>query len=231
MKEQIYCKPGETLSKTIIDQLKEINKKRKSYSHLWYVDELKNLFQLSNLPNSISENAKLFLGGFIMGEGSINVSAKKDKGTLFGFVLDPEFSLTQHSNGILHLVIALCVFKTGRITYKSGSHATLVFTIDSRQSLKEKVVPFCEKYCKPYSHVVWKERFEMFKELLELFSVKAHLNFPDLTKKMLPIWDKMRKQRDQKNASFASIDEVKNYINEFVQLKKKRSSETTRDPV
>jgi hypothetical protein len=219
--KQIYCEPGEKLPQMIIDKLQKINQERKKHDFPWYVDQLETLFQLSNLPKSITEKTKLVLGGFFIGEGSINVSAKKDKQASFGLVLDPEFSLTQHVNGVLHLLIALCIFQTGRITYKSGSNATLVFTIDNRRSLIEKTLPFCEKYCKPYSSVFWQERLETFKELLELFSANVHLDLNTFGEKMLPLWDKMRKQRNQINASFSSIKDAKIYMNTFVQSKNK----------
>ena len=54
-------------------------------------------------------------------------SAKKLKTAKFGVIVDPEFSVTQHINGICHLYAALSIFKTGRIRHKGGSNATFVF--------------------------------------------------------------------------------------------------------
>ena len=85
---------------------------------------------------------KTFLGGFIAGEGGINVSAKKSPNSRFGIIIDPEFSITQHLDGFFFLFGALVLFETGSIHFKKGSSATLVFRIDNRRSLQERVIPF-----------------------------------------------------------------------------------------
>lgn len=99
------------------------------------------------------------------GEGSTNVSAKKLETAAFGVLVDPEFSITQHVDGIVHLHRALLTFNTGRISYKSGSDATMVFRIDNRQNLVEKVIPFYHDYVYEFSCNDKIERFENFKKL------------------------------------------------------------------
>ena len=107
---------------------------------------------------------------------------------------DPEFNITQHINGIQNLYLALCVFQTGRIRYKSSSNATFVYTIDNRKSLIEKVIPFYETYVKPYGCKVKVSRVKTFKQVLKLIDEKAHLNSDRLINEFLPLWDSLRMQ-------------------------------------
>ena len=206
----IYCAPGEKLDENVIEQLRAANANRKENNFLWYTRKLADIFQLQE-SGGVTEKECLFFAGFISGEGSINVSAKKDKGVKFGIVIDPEFSLTQHVNGVSLLIRGFRIFQTGSLRYKSGSNATLVYRIDSRDSLRDKVIPFCEKYCTPYWDSASQDRLVTFKDLLQLFKEKANLNLFDFTEKMLPLWDRMRKQKNQINSSFSSLEEAKRY--------------------
>ena len=222
----ISCDPGKKLSDSVIEQLCVANANRKENDFSWYIRQLADIFQIEEC-NTITEKEKLFFGGFVTGEGSINVSAKKDKGAKFGMVLDPEFSITQHVNGVSLLFMAFRLFKTGSLSFKSGSNATLVYRIDNRNSLNEKVIPFYEKYCSPFWSSAFQDRLVRFKDLLQFFQEKAHLNLFDFSEKMLVLWDKMRKQKTQSNASFSTLEEAQTYAKNY--RKKGSSSETTRD--
>ena len=224
----IYCGPGEKLPDSVIEQLRDANANRKENGFLWYIRQLADIFQIKE-SNTVTEKEKLFFGGFVTGEGSINVSAKKDQGATFGIILDPEFSITQHVNGVSLLFMAFRIFQTGSLRYKSGSNATLVYRIDNRDSLNEKVIPFYEKYCSPFWSSVFQDRLVIFKSLLQFFQEKAHLNLLDFSEKMLVSWDKMRKQITQSNKSFSSLEEAQIYAKNY--CKKGGSSETTRDSV
>ena len=222
----IYCDPGEKLAANVIEQLRVANANRKENNFPWYVRQLADIFQIEE-SNTLTEKEKLFFGGFVTGEGSLNVSAKKDNGAKFGIVLDPEFSITQHVNGVSLLLTAFRLFQTGSLCFKLGSNATLVYRIDNRDSLNEKVIPFYEKYCSPFWSSAYQDRLFRFKDLLQFFKEKAHLNLSDFSEKMLVLWDKMRKQKTQSNASFSSLEEAQIYAKNF--RKKGGSSETTRD--
>ena len=215
--------PGEKISAQILEQLVTANAKRKDHNFNWYIHQLLDIFQLKEY-NSVTEKEKLFFGGFITGQGSINCSAKKEKRAKFGITLDLEFSVTQHVNGVSLLFLAFRIFQTGSLRYKSGSNATLVYRIDNRDSLNEKVIPFLEQYCTPYWSLPFQKRLVTFKELLQLLKKKAHLNFFDFSEAMLPLWDKMRKQPNQIHSSFPSLNEAQIYAKN-----NQGSSETTRD--
>ncbi len=225
--EGIYCAPQEKLSERIKTELTNINANKKNEDFSSYLKKIEHLFQIEKSTKSVTEEKKFFFGGIIVGEGSFNISAKKQNHAPFGVMLDPEFSVTQHVNGVSLLSSALHIFRTGVIRYKSKSNATLVFRIDNRVSLLETVIPYCEKYCQPHSSLEWKRRKSQFKELLLLFEQGQHKDLAGFKDKMLPIWDKMRKQKNQSNSAFSSLEEAIEFV--MITKKKKESSETTRD--
>ena len=120
-----------------------------------------------------AEAANWFLAGFIEGEGSLTVSVKRHPTCRSGFYVDPEFFLYQHESGRQILELANATFQSGRIYPKSGNRSVLVYEISSTRVLREKVVPFFERYVVPFS--CKKETFERFREILEAMERKEHL--------------------------------------------------------
>lgn len=122
---------------------------------------------------STAEAKKWFLAGFIEGEGSLCVSIKEHPSARFGYYVDPEFFIYQHKSGVALLKMAQEIFGTGRIAPKPGNEDVLVFSIVSRHSLKEKVIPFFEKYM---VFSAKREIFQRFKEIVEAMEErKEHL--------------------------------------------------------
>lgn len=209
--DPILLLPGVQLSDDLKSKIADLNNGKPAFPT--YKRRVEDLFGLQ--PQQITEAKKIYLAGFIEGEGSISMSAKKNKNGKFGIDLDPNFNLTQHINGVNHLHMALEVFGTGRITYKSGSCATLVLTIEPRLSLQNKVCPFYEKYVNPCSSVAKQKRFSKFKKLLDLFDQGAHLDQTRMINELLPIWDEMRMQRGYKGEVFANLQEAQAYVKNF----------------
>lgn len=176
-----------------------------------YKRRIRETFGLESI--TIDDKQNYFLAGFIEGEGSVSISLKKNSNATFGIELDPVFNITQHVNGIKHLYLALEKFQTGRIRYKTGSNATLVFVIEPRKSLQEKVCPFYEKYVNPFTCPAKKVRYESFKQMLDLFDQKAHLDKDRLINELLPIWQRMRIQSRQ--TTFSSLEEAQEYVRNF----------------
>jgi len=183
----IYLRTGEDLPNTTKEALKNANdnlSRTRNYSN--YISELTNIFgYIPNIPRRIGLREKYFLGGLIEGDGSINVSAKKLRNAAHGIHIDPEFSITQHANSAELLILdgqnnevvlslgknarffpTCCFFQTGRIRHKKGSKATLVFIIDNRDSLENKVVPFYKKYINPIGSAVKTTRLQRFEKIL-----------------------------------------------------------------
>ena len=207
----IYLPPGEKISKDFLDQLRVINNTYTNSGNFPnYQHSIAKLFKVK--PLKITEECKQYLGGFLEGEGSLSVGAKKNDSSRFKVYIDPEFNITQHINGFRNLYAALCCFQTGRIRYKSGSNATMVYTIDNRDNLKQKVIPFYEKYVTPYGSPIKKRRVEIFKQLLFLFEQKAHLDLNRMVFEVLPLWDEMRVQVGHANQTFESLKEAQQYV-------------------
>lgn len=215
-------KPGVPLPADINQEIKLINAAReKDFSE--YIKNLKDLFGYKE-QHPLTDQYKSFLAGFICGEGSINVSAKKIKGRTSPrggregscLRLDLEFSVTQHANKA-SILIDLCVlFDAGHIRYKKGSNATLVFTISNRKVIGERVLPFYESYLFPYMTNQDKQRFSLFSKLHLHFQNKLHLNRKFFSEEMLPLWDALRQQKGQKNESFPDLEAAQLYYKAFL---------------
>ena len=218
--QAIYVKPKQKIAAAFLDQLKQINdkySKTKNFSH--YQSDICKLFKLMPLTKK-NRDTLFYLAGFFEGEASLNVGAKKNLTSQFGFFLDPEFNVTQHINGISNLFLAMYVFQTGRIRFKSGSLATFVYTIDNRQALEEKVIPFYEKYINLYGSRIKLKRVKLFKQFLKLFRDKAHWDKNRMINEMLPLWHALRMQSNS-NQTFKDLVEAKQWINTAMQLKSK----------
>jgi len=216
----IYLKPGEKISPDFLEQLKEVNVNyTKSKNFPQYQREIFQLFKLKAIKKTRA--SIYYLAGFIEGEASLNVGAKKNTTSNFNVYIDPEFNITQHINGVSNLYLAMSYFQTGRIRHKTDSNATFVYTIDNRLSLKEKVVPFYEKYIKPFGSSVKERRVFIFKKLLSLFNEKAHLDLNRMLYEVLPLWDAMRMQIGQSNESFKSLQDAQDHVKNAAQNNKK----------
>jgi hypothetical protein len=118
-------------------------------------------------------SASWFLAGFIEGEGSLCVSIKRHPTCRHGYYVDPGFFLYQHENGRALLELAQAIFDSGRISRKSGSDNVLVYEVSSTAVLRERVIPFFERYVMPFS--CKRETFMRFKEIVEMMQRKEHL--------------------------------------------------------
>lgn len=122
------------------------------------------------------ESLSWFLAGFIEGEGALCVGIKRHPTARFGYYVDPAFFLYQHVSGRQVLERARAIFGSGYIYPKSGNLNVLVYTISDGRCLREKVVPFFERYVSPFS--CKRETFERFREILAMMNRKEHLT-PD----------------------------------------------------
>ena len=101
--------PGEQLPEDVKNALRRANEQyKKTRDFPKYTQTIQKILQLPDFV-PFTEEEKCFFGGFIEGEGSISVSAKKGKSSKFGVYFDPEFSVTQHVNGSIHLFRCLCM--------------------------------------------------------------------------------------------------------------------------
>ena len=127
------------------------------------------IIELSRIPKR-GKYLRYYLLGFIDAEGCFSVSIKKLKTAKFGYVLDPVFTLTQHKQNRVVLELLKKTLNAGRIIEKSGQKNLLVFVIDNRRLLKEKLINFLDKY-KPI--VKWND-YQKFREIILAMERKEH---------------------------------------------------------
>lgn len=146
----------------------------------------KILNQFNQVCPQITTNYKYFLAGFIEGEGCCYISIRM-MGTPKGLRIDPEFNISQHRDGIVHLLACMNLFKTGNICFKTGSRNTFVFKITNRTALQEKFIPYYKKYILPYTCKHKKENFQLFVSIIDLLQQKVHLDPENFAFKILPL--------------------------------------------
>jgi len=216
----IWCEPGESIPKDIFSKLKKCPR---DTDNAKYLKDLCSVFGVdpTTLPR-LDRDLKLVLGGFIGGEGSFNISAKKSPTGKFGILITPEFSLTQHVNGIGYLLGALELFKVGSFSHKSGSNATLMYKIGGAPTLREVVLPFWKEYISPTQPPLLRQEREKFIKVLDLLLLnKEEAGLDRFLYEILPLWDSLRKQKGQSNESFPNLSSAQDFAREFVKKKKK----------
>ena len=121
-----------------------------------------------NVPKA--KYMKYYLLGFTDAEGCFSISLKKENTARFGWALDPLFQITQHKCNREVLEMFQKELKCGRIIEKSGQPDCLVFLVDNRRQLVEKIIPFFEKY----PLLTKSNDFGKFREIIAGMESKMH---------------------------------------------------------
>jgi hypothetical protein len=115
-----------------------------------------------------------YLAGFVDGEASFSVAIIKHPTQKLGWMINPCFQVYQHKNHREVLELYEFIFGTGRIYAKHGTPNVLVFSIDSRRNLIEKVIPFFDKY----PLVTKQETYKAFREIVMSMEKREHWTIP-----------------------------------------------------
>ena len=91
---------------------------------------------------SSEECRRWFVAGVVEGEGSWGLSVKKHPTHRLGYYVQPEFFVYQHRLRRSLLEMVQEVFECGRIFPKVGNPDVLVFAIQSRPLISQRVLPF-----------------------------------------------------------------------------------------
>ena len=167
--------------------------------------------ELSKLPKE--RYLKYYVLGFVDAEGCFSVALKKQETTRFGWVLDPVFHVTQHESGRNVLELVQNILNCGRIIEKPGQPSTLQFLVDNRRQLKEKVIPFFDRY----ELLVKKNDFILFRRIVDGLERKEHTK-PETFKELVKLAFHMNMEGKQRRYQLEDIlDTIKG------------SSETTRE--
>ena len=114
------------------------------------------------------ENYRYWLGGFAEGEGALVISVVKNDKVTNGIVLQPEFNVAQHENGLNILYSFKCLFENiGSVHPKSGSDKVWVYSIKGTYNIKKYVLPFFLKYVVEYSS---KYKSDVFNNYLDIIN-------------------------------------------------------------
>ena len=111
-----------------------------------------------------------YLAGFADGEGTFSVAVIRHPMQRLGWMINPVFQVYQHEKHREVLELFREYFGTGNIYRKSGSHPVLTFSIDSRKSLLERVLPFFKRY----PLIVKCDEFRRFSEIVRAMERKEH---------------------------------------------------------
>ena len=120
---------------------------------------------------SSEEARRWFVAGVVEGEGSWGLSVKKHPTHSLGFYVQPEFFVYQHRVRRPLLEMVQEVFACGRIFPKIGNPDVLVFAIQSRPLISERVLPFMRRYMTFSSR---RADLDLFETALHLFDEGFH---------------------------------------------------------
>ncbi len=111
-----------------------------------------------------------YISGIVDTKGSFKVMVKKQKNTKYGWVVDPIFQITLHKDNRELLEAIRKTLNCGRIQEKHGQKNLLVYVVDNRRHLVEKIVPFFEKH----KLIIKDSDFQKFKEIVQRLESKEH---------------------------------------------------------
>jgi len=171
--------------------------------------------QQERLPKKMRE-LKYYLAGFVDGEGCFSVSIKPRSDARLGWVVDPMFQVYQHRDNRFILELFKRVLNCGYIVEKDSKKTVLVYVVDRMRDLKEKILPFFERYRLITSKY---EDFLKFREVILRMSRKEHLTREGL-RKIVAIACRMNKHGRERK-----------YREEDILASLEESSETIRQPV
>jgi len=152
---------------------------------------------------------RFYILGFVDAEGCFSVSLKRQKTTRFGWVLDPIFQVTQHKSSKTILEHIKKELGCGRIIEKPGQKDTLIFLVDNRRQIKERVIPFFEKY-----RLLSKNGdFQKFNEIVTGLENKMHYEketFMKLVKKAFKMNLEGKQRRHKLNEVLKELESKQN---------------------
>ena len=113
-----------------------------------------------------------YLAGFIDGEGCFSVTIHPHPNSKWGWLIDPDFTINQHKKSLEFLERIQKYFGCGKIYEKSPNKSNvLTYTIYSRRSIYEKIVPFIDAH-PLISHKRYD--YEKFRIIIEALNNKKH---------------------------------------------------------
>jgi hypothetical protein len=115
-----------------------------------------------------------YLAGFIDGEGCFSVSIHPNPNAKFGWIIDPDFTINQHKKSLEFLKSIQKFLGCGKIYEKSPDKSNvLTFTVYSRRTIYEKIIPFLDKHPLISSK---QNDYKIFREIVLAMQNREHNN-------------------------------------------------------
>ncbi len=109
-------------------------------------------------------------GGFD-GEGCFSVSVHPHPASKYGWFIDPAVQTYQHRDSVELLKRIKIFFGCGSIRPKGPNSNVLTFSVESRRTIKEKVLPHFIRYPLQSSK---RNDFDLFRKIIEAMERKEH---------------------------------------------------------
>ncbi len=134
--------------------------------------------QVVGPPDNQQERLEIasWICGFVDGEGCFSVSIIRNATTSSGWQVFPEFVVTQGEKSRAALELIKNFFSCGQIhinrRHDNHREALLRYCVRSQKELRERIIPFFEKYSLRTEKA---KDFQKFAEILELMKNGIHL--------------------------------------------------------
>ena len=132
-----------------------------------------------------------YFAGFADGEGSFNVSLKKDSEYQVHWHIEPSFNVSQRDVTIL----ALMKRYLGVGTIRRRKDGVYYYEVRNYRALQERIIPFFEKF--HFFSATKKKNFSIFRAIVALMYQNAHVN-PQGLKKILVLRERLNKGHGRK---------------------------------
>ena len=112
-----------------------------------------------------------YVTGWFDGEGCFSVSVHPHPGSKYGWLIDPVVQTYQHKDSFIILNRIKKFFSCGSIRPKGENSNVLTFSVESRRSIKEKIIPHFIQYPLQSRKA---EDFLLFRKIVEAMERKEH---------------------------------------------------------
>lgn len=157
--------------------------------------------KLEQWLRKIPQDIGWYLSGFADGEGSFNISLKKDAEYSTKWKIDPSFNISQRD--ISNLILFKKILGTG--TLRKRKDGVIYYEVRNYRMLALRVIPFFEKF--KFRSLSKQKNFSLFRKAITLMMQGSHLTENGL-KEILILREKLNPGRGRKRKY--SLD---NYIN------------------
>ena len=144
--------------------------------------------------------------GFTDGEGCFSISMFRNKTTMLGWQVFPEFVITQGKKSLPALKIFQHYFNCGKIyentRYDNHNENLYRYCVRSTKELRENIIPFFRKH---ELYTAKQKDFELFSDVVEMMHLGKHLS----SLGMRAIARKIEKMNRKKKSQFLESSETK----------------------